>query len=124
MHSAAVQLGHHDVPGQRDGVLLTLGRVVLSDGVQEELLGVGFGVLLLVSGESDGADLGHGDDDDEESVSGQQHSGLFDGSAVAQERDDEDEGAGRDQDVGALLDHRRLRQFLHISIRISCHSNY
>ena len=51
-------------------------------------------------------------DDDEESVRGQQNPGLFDRPAVAQEGDNEDECSGGNQDVSALLNHSRLSQFL------------
>ena len=47
-------------------------------------------------------------DDDEESIGCEEDSGLLDGSAVAQEGDDEDERPGRDQDVGALFNYRGL----------------
>ena len=57
-------------------------------------------------------DLQDKDDDEKEPVGGQQDPGLLYGPAVAQEGDDEDEGPGRDQDVGALLDHRGLGELL------------
>ena len=52
------------------------------------------------------------DDDEKESVGREEDPGLLDGAAVAEEGDEEDEGPGGDQDVGALLDHRRLSQLL------------
>jgi hypothetical protein len=76
--------------------------------VQEELLGVRFCHSLVECSESDGRDLEDGDDDDEESIGGEEDSGLFDGTAVTEEGDDEDEGASGDQDVSALLDDSRL----------------
>ena len=51
-------------------------------------------------------------DDDEQSVGGEEDPGLLDGAAVAEEGEDEDEGAARDQHVRTLLDHRRLSQLL------------
>ena len=46
------------------------------------------------------------DNDEKESVCREEDPGLFDGAAIAEETDEEDERAGGDQDVGALLDHR------------------
>ena len=37
---------------------------------------------------------------------------LFDGSAIAQEADDEDKSAGGNQQVSCLLDHDRLSEIL------------
>ena len=74
----------------------------------EEVLGVRLSLALVESGQSDGGDLQQRDDDDKEAVRGQQDPRLFDGAAVAQERHQEDEGAGSDQNVGALFNYCRF----------------
>ncbi len=60
----------------------------------------------------DYSNLQHCDDDDEESIGGEEHPGLLDGPAVAEDGHEEDKGANSDEDVSTLLDHRRLLQLL------------
>ncbi len=52
-----IHLGHHEVPGQGDGVSPLLCGVVLPERVLEELLHVGLGLLLVNGGKDDGGDL-------------------------------------------------------------------
>ena len=56
-------LCHHEVPGESDCVPAVLGGVVLPDGVLEELLGVGLGLVAVDGGQHDGRDLKRVDSD-------------------------------------------------------------
>ena len=51
-------------------------------------------------------------DDQEDSIGCQQDSGLLDGSAVAQEGDDEDESSEGDEDVSCLVNDGGLDKLL------------
>ena len=59
-HCYVTNLAHHEVPGEGDGVLAVPGRVVLPDGVLEELLGVRLRLVAVDGGQDDGGDLEEG----------------------------------------------------------------
>ena len=52
------------------------------------------------------------DDDNEDGVGCEEDAGLFDGAAVSEEADDEDEGPESDEDVGGIVNQNRINEFL------------
>ena len=51
-------------------------------------------------------------DDEKESVGCQHQSALLQGPAVPEERNDEDEAADSDEDVGSVVQHGRVGEFV------------
>ena len=78
----------------------------------KEILGFFLSLRDVERGQNDGCDLQDCDDDNEEAVGGQEDARFLDGTAVAQETDDEDKCTGSDENVSTLLNHGRLCHLL------------
>ena len=52
------------------------------------------------------------DDDEKDAICGQQHSGLFDRSTIAEEANDEDESPESNENVAGLVNNSWLNKFL------------
>ena len=112
LHATALQLGLHEVPREGYRIPPVLGGVVFPYRVLKEILGFFLRLRDVEGSQNDGGDLQDRDDDNEEAVGGQEDAGFLDGTAVAQETDDEDKCTGSDENVSTLLNHGRFCQFL------------
>lgn len=112
VHAAALELGHDGVPGDGDGVGLVRSRVVLLEGVLQEVLQLLFCLCLVNSSQGASSHLQHEDDDDHEAVQCQQRPGLHGGATTTQESDEEDEAARHDEHVGPVLHDRWVVELL------------
>ena len=106
----------HEVPREGYRIPPVLGSVVFPYRVLKEILGFFLSLRDVERGQNDGCDLQDCDDDNEEAVGGQEDARFLDGTAVAQETDDEDKCTGSDENVSTLLNHGGLCQFLQNSI--------
>ena len=68
--------------------------------------------LSVGDGDDDTTDQQKEYDDEEDAIGSEENPGLFQGTAVAEDRDDQDESTDSDQYVCCLLNHSRLYKVL------------
>ena len=107
-----VYLCLHKVPREGYRISPVLSSVVFPYRVLKEILGFFLSLRDVEGGQNDGCDLQDCDDDNEEAVGGQEDARFLDGTAVAQETDDEDKCTGSDENVSTLLNHGGLCHLL------------
>ena len=107
IHTTAVHLSHDHVPAESDGILVGPCGVVLGQGGLEEPLGMVVSLCLVQCAQEyqsnltiyvdeetaenfKGENLKSKDNNEEDAICGEKHSGLFDGPTVAKEGNYED----------------------------------